>query len=233
MTYPDNGAFSTSLAGLAALLHAGFPVRAAAIQAPGEFDTHADEAGALTQGLQQTSQALAAFQHDLEQRNLGQRVVTLVWSEFGRRAAQNDTGGTDHGAAGVAFLMGERVKHRMVGEFPGLGRQGLDANGNVRETVDFRSVYKSLAEQWFGIDGNSVVPDETTLPTFSLVRLTTENGFRDGAHVRARRRTLQHARALPLMSDRVGAGDVCRLESRRRTPRGQPVGATRAASDQS
>jgi uncharacterized protein (DUF1501 family) len=168
--YPDNSPFSTSLAGLAAMLHAGFPVRAAALQAPGEFDTHSAEAGALSQGLQETAQALAAFQHDLEQRNLGQRVVTLVWSEFGRRAAQNDTDGTDHGAAGVAFLLGERVKHRMVGEFPGLGRHGLDGNGNLRETIDFRSVYKSLAEQWFGIDGNSILPDGGTMPTFSLLR---------------------------------------------------------------
>ncbi len=52
MKYPDNGGFSTSLAGLAALLHAGFPIRAAALQAPGEFDTHSEESGALTQGLQ-------------------------------------------------------------------------------------------------------------------------------------------------------------------------------------
>jgi len=168
VTYPDNGPFSSSLAGLAALLHAGFSIRAAALQAPGEFDTHSQEAGALAQGLQQTSQALAAFQHDLEQRNLGHRVVTLIWSEFGRRAAQNDTDGTDHGAAGVAFLLGERVKHRMVGEFPGLGK-GLDANGNLRETVDFRSLYKSLAEQWFGVDGNLILPDGKTMPSFSLL----------------------------------------------------------------
>ncbi len=167
--YPDNGSFSTSLAGLAALLHAGFPIRAAALQAPGEFDTHSQEAGALTQGLQETAQVLAAFQEDIEQRNLGQRVITLVWSEFGRRAAQNDTNGTDHGAAGAAFLLGERVKHRMVGEFPGLGR-GLDANGNVRETVDFRSVYKSLAEEWFGVDGNSILPDGQTMPSLSLLK---------------------------------------------------------------
>jgi uncharacterized protein (DUF1501 family) len=168
--YPDNGAFSTSLAGLAALLHAGFPIRAAALQAPGEFDTHSEEAGALTQGLQGTAQALAAFQQDIEQRNLGHRVITLVWSEFGRRAAQNDTNGTDHGAAGVAFLLGERVRHRMVGEFPGLGRHGLDANGNLRETVDFRSVYKSLAEEWFGVDGNSILPDGKTMPSLSLLK---------------------------------------------------------------
>ncbi|HUY70886.1 MAG TPA: DUF1501 domain-containing protein [Gaiellaceae bacterium] len=166
--YPDNGQFSTSLAGLAAMLHTGFPIRAAALQAPGEYDTHSEESGPLSQGLQQTAQALAAFQHDLEQRNLGQRVITLIWSEFGRRAEQNDTNGTDHGAAGVAFLLGERVKHRMVGEFPGLGR-GLDANGNLRETVDYRAVYKSLAEEWFGVDGDLILPDGKTMPSLSLL----------------------------------------------------------------
>ena len=58
--YPDNGSFSTSLASLAAMLHAGFPIRAAALQAPGEYDTHSEESGPLSQGLQETSQALAA-----------------------------------------------------------------------------------------------------------------------------------------------------------------------------
>ena len=58
-------------------------------------------AGRSQQGLQETALALAAFQADLEQRHLGDRVATLLWSEFGRRAEQNDTNGTDHGAAGV------------------------------------------------------------------------------------------------------------------------------------
>ena len=57
----------------------------------------------------------------------------------------------------------------MVGEFPGLGRGGLDGNGNLRETVDFRSVYKSLAEEWFGVDGERVLPDAKTMPRLSLV----------------------------------------------------------------
>jgi len=167
--YPD-GDFGHKLAGLAALLHAGFPIRAAALQAPGEYDTHSDEPGALQQGLQETAQALAAFQADLEQRNLGSRVVTLLWSEFGRRAQQNDSNGTDHGAAGAAFLLGTRVKHKMVGEFPGLSRgKGLDRDGNLKETIDFRSVYKSIAQEWFSVDGDSILPDAKHLPSLSLL----------------------------------------------------------------
>jgi uncharacterized protein (DUF1501 family) len=167
--YPDGG-FGQKLKGLAALLHAGFPIRAAALQAPGNYDTHSDEPGALQQGLQETALALAAFQADLEQRRLGDRVATLVWSEFGRRAEQNDSNGTDHGAAGVGFLMGTRLRHRMVGEFPGLGHgKGLDRDGNLKPTVDFRSVYKSIAQEWFSVDGDRILPDAKHLPGLSLL----------------------------------------------------------------
>jgi uncharacterized protein (DUF1501 family) len=159
--YPD-GDFARRLAGLAALLHAGFPIRTVALQAPGSYDTHSDESGALQSGLQETATA------DLEQRHLGGRVVTLLWSEFGRRAAQNDTNGTDHGAAGAAFLMGENLRHKMVGEFPGLG-PGLDRDGNLKETVDFRSVYASLVEGWFHVDAERILPDAKKMPRFSLV----------------------------------------------------------------
>jgi uncharacterized protein (DUF1501 family) len=167
--YPD-GDFSHKLAGLAALLHAGFPVRAAALQAPGSYDTHSDEPGALQQGLGEVAQSLAAFQADLEQRHLANRVVTVLWSEFGRRAEQNDTNGTDHGAAGVAFMLGTRLRHRMVGEFPGLSHgKGLDKDGNLKETIDFRSVYKSIAQEWFSVDGNRILPDAKRLPSLSLL----------------------------------------------------------------
>ena len=168
VAYPA-GDFGHRLAGLAALLHAGFPIRAAALQAPGEFDTHSDESGPLADGLQQTAQALSAFQADLESRNLGSRVITLLWSEFGRRAEQNFSNGTDHGAAGVAFMLGEHLPHKMVGEFPGLGHAGLDQNGNLKETVDYRAVYASLVEQWFHVDGERILPDAKKMPRFSLV----------------------------------------------------------------
>jgi uncharacterized protein (DUF1501 family) len=166
--YPD-GDFANRLSALAALLHAGFPIRAAALQAPGEFDTHSDESGPLSDGLQQTAQALVAFQADLENRGLGSRVLTFLWSEFGRRAAQNDSNGTDHGAAGVAFMMGEHLKHRMIGEFPGLGRGGLDRDGNLKESVDFRAVYASVVEDWYRADAEQIVPDAKKMPRFSLV----------------------------------------------------------------
>lgn len=169
ITYPD-GDFARKLSGLSAMLGAGFPIRAVSLSAPGSYDTHADENGALADGLGQVATSLVAFQRDLEARRLGHRVLTLVWTEFGRRAQENASGGTDHGAAGVGFLIGTNASGRLAGEFPGLGGRGLDENGNVRATVDFRSVYASLLEQWYGVDAASVLPQAKTMKRLQLVK---------------------------------------------------------------
>ena len=124
--YPQSSeAFPKRLAGFAAMLAAGLPIRAAAISAPGAYDTHANQAESLPKNLKLTFDSLLAFQRDIEARGLADRVLTLVWSEFGRRAQENGSG-TDHGAAGCGFLIGTRAAGRMVGEFPGLdeARQG-------------------------------------------------------------------------------------------------------------
>ena len=84
-------------------------------------------------------------------------MLTLVWSEFGRRGEENGSDGTDHGAAGAAFLIGSRARGKMVGEFPGLA-SGLDRDGNLRPTSDFRGVYCALLEQWLGADARGVIP---------------------------------------------------------------------------
>ena len=158
VAYPtSDDAFPRRLAGLAAMLGAGLPLRCVALSAPGEYDTHSDQAPALASGLQLTTDSLLAFQRDLEARGLADRVLVHVWSEFGRRAKENGSAGTDHGAAGVGFLLGTRVKGTMVGEFPGLDT-GLDHNGNVTATSDFRAVYAALLEQWFATDAAAVLP---------------------------------------------------------------------------
>ncbi len=66
-------------------------------------------------------------------------------------------------------MIGEKLPHKMVGEFPGLGRGGLDHDGNLKETVDFRSVYSSISEQWFGVDAERILPDAKKMKRFSLV----------------------------------------------------------------
>jgi len=169
VTYPQSSDdFPKKLAGLAAMLAAGLPLRAVAMSAPGEYDTHSDEPGALQQGLQLTSDSLLAFQRDLEARGLANRVLVHIWSEFGRRAAENGSAGTDHGAAGVGFLIGTRVKGQMIGEFPGL-QSGLDSDGNVNATADFRAVYSALLEQWLGVDAARVIPGASAFQRPGLI----------------------------------------------------------------
>jgi uncharacterized protein (DUF1501 family) len=154
--YPQTtDAFPRRLAGFAAMLAAGLPVRCASITAPGAYDTHANQDKTLPKSLELTCDSLLAFQRDLEARGLADRVLTLVWSEFGRRAAENGSG-TDHGAAGVGFLIGTRAAGTMIGEFPGLAK--LDPGGNLRATSDFRGLYGSLVGDWFGVDPAAVLP---------------------------------------------------------------------------
>jgi uncharacterized protein (DUF1501 family) len=148
--------FPRRLAGLAAMLGAGLPLRVVALSAPGRYDTHDDQPTELTEGLQLTADSLLAFQRDLEARGLADRVLVHVWSEFGRRAKENGSNGTDHGAAGTGFLIGSRVAGRMIGEFPGLTT--LDRDGNLRVTADFRGLYSAILEDWLGTDAAAIIP---------------------------------------------------------------------------
>jgi uncharacterized protein (DUF1501 family) len=169
--YPQsNDSFPQRLAGLAAML-GGLPLGCVALRAPGMYDTHSDQADDLADGLQLTADSLLAFQRDLEARGLADRVLVHVWSEFGRRARENGSLGTDHGAAGIGFLIGSRVRGTMIGEFPGLADgSGLDRQGNLRATSDFRSVYASIVEQWLGHDAAAVIPNAASFPRLQLLK---------------------------------------------------------------
>jgi uncharacterized protein (DUF1501 family) len=169
VAYPagDDG-FPRQLAGLAAMLAANLPLRCVAITAPGEYDTHSDQPQALSDGLDLTARSLLAFQRDLEARGIADRVLTLVWSEFGRRAEENGSDGTDHGAAGSAFLIGTRVRGQMIGEFPGV--KNLDRDGNLKPTADFRGLYSGLLEQWFGTDAAGVIPNARSFARPALLK---------------------------------------------------------------
>ena len=166
--YPESDSrFPGRLAGLAAMLAAGLPIRCATLSAPGAWDTHADQTDALAENLTVTADSLYAFQRDLEARGIADRVLTLVWSEFGRRAAENGSG-TDHGAAGIGFVVGTRASGRMIGEFPGLEK--LDGMGNLRATSDFRGLYSALAADWFGVDPAAVLGGGARLARPAVLR---------------------------------------------------------------
>jgi uncharacterized protein (DUF1501 family) len=168
--YPKHESdFPERLAGLASMLAAGLPIRVVALNAYGMYDTHSEQRDELAEALKVTSESLLAFQRDLEARGLADRVLTLVWSEFGRRAEENGSAGTDHGAAGTAMVIGSRVRGGLVGELPAL-RTGLDREGNLRATVDYRSIYCSLLEQWLATDAAAVIPRARTFQRVALVR---------------------------------------------------------------
>ena len=169
VAYPrSDDEFPRRLAGLAAMLAAGLPVRVVALSAPGMYDTHDDQPQELADGLKLTAESLLAFQRDLEARQLSDRVLVHVWSEFGRRAKENGSSGTDHGAAGAGFLIGARVNGTMIGEFPGLAK--LDDNGNLRATSDFRGVYSAVLEQWLAADAEAIIPGARSFARPKVIR---------------------------------------------------------------
>jgi uncharacterized protein (DUF1501 family) len=153
--YPSD-ALASKLAGLAALLAAGLPIRCVTLQGTYGYDTHAAQAKSFAPNFKAVADSLLAFQRDLEARGLADRVLVEVWSEFGRRPAENGSGGTDHGAGGAAFVMGANASGAMVGEFPGLTQ--LDPFSNLRSTSDYRGLYCALLEQWLGVDAGPIIP---------------------------------------------------------------------------
>jgi uncharacterized protein (DUF1501 family) len=164
--YPANTELSNQLSGLAAMLAAGLPVQVATMSAVGGYDTHENEGTTLTGNLQRTCDAVLAFQRDLEARGLDDRVLVEMWSEFGRRPEENG-GGTDHGAGGLAFVVGKHAGGTMIGGFPGLST--LDPQNNLLHTSDFRSMYCTLLESWLGVDAGPIIPGAGSLPRYSAL----------------------------------------------------------------
>jgi uncharacterized protein (DUF1501 family) len=169
-TYPTSSdPFPGRLAALADMIGLNMPLKCVAIEANGGYDTHENQAGTLPHNIDLLSQSLAAFQADLEARGVADRVIVHVWSEFGRRARENG-GGTDHGAGGASLIMGTQAAGGIVGGFPGLAANQLDKQGNVQHTSDFRAVYKTLVEGWFGQDSAGIVPDAGQFSTLPLLK---------------------------------------------------------------
>ncbi len=113
------------------------------------FDTHAVQLYTHRELLRTVSQSVAKFLADLREHGLGERVVVLMFSEFGRRVQENAQGGTDHGTAGPVFLAGAPIRGGLIGTAPDLA--GLD-NGDLKFVVDFRDIYATLLRRWLNID---------------------------------------------------------------------------------
>jgi uncharacterized protein (DUF1501 family) len=120
------------------------------------YDTHANQSNTHRQLLREFSEALQVFLNDLRDSQLEERVVVLAFSEFGRRAAENGSAGTDHGAAGPVFIAGSAVQGGLVGEHPSL--TDLDA-GDLKMSIDFRQIYATLLDEWLSIPSINVLDD--------------------------------------------------------------------------
>jgi uncharacterized protein (DUF1501 family) len=120
----------------------------------GGFDDHTNEKDQQTRMLKQLDEAIGSFYKDLEAQGLQDRVVTMAFSEFGRRVKENGNGGTDHGTAAPVFVMGGKVKGGMYGVMPSL--TNLD-NGDLKYEVDFRSVYSTIVDNWLKGDTQAVL----------------------------------------------------------------------------
>ena len=138
---------------------AGFGTRVLYTTAPfNSFDTHAGELAAHTRLWSETSRAVGDFYDDLKEHNAGENVMLMVFSEFGRRVKDNGSG-TDHGAGGHCFIIGDQVKGGLYGEYPSLDADKLD-DGDLQFNTDFRGVYSTILEKWMGLDAKPIVGGE-------------------------------------------------------------------------
>jgi uncharacterized protein (DUF1501 family) len=156
--YP--GALGEQLRRAAQIITADLGVRLLFVS-QGGYDTHNQQAGAHAALVGELAGALAAFQQDIEKQKVADKVLVMVFSEFGRRVDENASRGTDHGAASCMFLAGSKVKAGLSGEHPSLEKLG---DGDLIHTVDFRSVYATVLDRWLGCPSEKLLGEKFATP---------------------------------------------------------------------
>lgn len=158
--YPDTR-LAEALKNVAYMISSGLETKVYVVNLGG-FDTHAAQVLATdkTQGnhaelLASLSDAMEAFQNDITAQGLGERVLSMTFSEFGRRIRSNDSLGTDHGSAAPLFLMGECVMPGILGQSPEISPEA-DVNEGVAMQYDFRDIYGSVLQDWFCLPAEEV-----------------------------------------------------------------------------
>ncbi len=157
-TYPQTG-LANRLKLAAQLIDADLGARVFYASIDG-FDTHASQGGATGAHAnlwREVSGAINAFYQDVAARGHKDRVCIMTFSEFGRRARENGSKGTDHGSAAPMLLVGGRVKSGVVGEHPSLTHT---PQGNLQHAIDFRSVYAAVLDRWLGVSSQGVLGAE-------------------------------------------------------------------------
>src|SRR5262245_19787513 len=158
VTYPTTG-LANKLKLATQLIDGGIGARIFYVSIDG-FDTHAGQGGATgahANLLQQVSDAVSAFVQDVAGHGHKERVCVMTFSEFGRRAHENGSKGTDHGSGAPMLLVGDRVKAGIVGDHPSLTKL---EEGNLVHSTDFRRVYAAVLQDWLGVDAKTVLGAE-------------------------------------------------------------------------
>ena len=150
--YPD-GQLSQQLQMIASMIRADLPTRVY-YASLGGFDTHANQLNSHANLMRQVGDSLNAFQKDVSAQGNGGKVLTMMFSEFGRRVAQNGSAGTDHGTAAPMFLIGDMVKPGLLGMHPSVTK--LD-EGDLIYNTDFRQVYATVLSDWMGADDKAIL----------------------------------------------------------------------------
>jgi len=151
--YPDTS-IAAKLKGISQIHQAGFGTRVLYCD-HGSFDSHSNQIGMHDKLWKDVSEAVECFFDDLKEHDAADNVVMLMFTEFGRRVHDNGSG-TDHGAGGAAFVIGDAVKGGQYSEFPSLEANQLE-QGDVVPNHDFRSIYSVLLEDWMGLDAKPIV----------------------------------------------------------------------------
>lgn len=150
--YPG-GQFGNSLRTVAAMIGGGLPTRVYYVSLGG-FDTHADERARHDRLMKQLAAGVSAFWKDMKDQGNEDRVLMMTFSEFGRRVAQNASGGTDHGTAAPLFVIGPKLASGIVGKQPSL--TDLD-QGDLKFNTDFRSVYATVLQNWLNTPSKPIL----------------------------------------------------------------------------
>jgi len=151
--YPDTS-IAAKLKGISQIHQAGFGTRILYCD-HGSFDSHSNQIGMHDKLWKDVSEAVECFFDDLKEHDAADNVVMLMFTEFGRRVHDNGSG-TDHGAGGAAFVIGDAVNGGQYSEFPSLESNQLE-QGDVVPNHDFRSIYSVLLEDWMGLDAKPIV----------------------------------------------------------------------------
>jgi len=160
--YPDS-TIAKKLKGIAQIHEANLGTRIFYCD-HGVFDTHANQLGAHETLWTEVSQAVQSFFDDLKEHDAADNVVMLLFSEFGRRLHDNGSG-SDHGAGGVAFAIGDTVKGGQYSEYPSLKAEDLE-QGDLVPNQDFRGLYSTVLEDHLGLDAKAIVEGEFEKPRF-------------------------------------------------------------------